>query len=246
MPEAVAKSLGLGGAFLGDGRLERETVDEPADDRAHGELEAKRERDVVEREARRSETVAPPPLGCHENRRLRRGHHQSSAQAVTKRGLDDRKEEELPDRRPGFEREDERVRPDHRRVEDKTAEAERRLETGLHAAPSDKEERDRTDRQHRSRRCRAGLVPSGRVLAEERDLGHRPRQRDQADERDPALELPATTTFLVRHASPLRRSSAHSACSRRSGSPPSACAWRADRCSWIPRFPAATSAFRRR
>ena len=97
-PECVPQSLRLRGAGLRDLALVYEPLDQPGDDRAHHELQPERERDVVDREARRREVLAPPPLRRHEDRGLRDGHRQSSDEPVAKSCFDDREEEELPDR----------------------------------------------------------------------------------------------------------------------------------------------------
>ena len=56
------------------------------------------------------------------------GMQQSADEPVAERRLHDREEEQRADRRPGLEREDERVGPDHRRVEREPGEADAGLQ----------------------------------------------------------------------------------------------------------------------
>ena len=67
-PEPVAQVLGLCGTRLGERRLGPQPVDQPADHEADEDLQAERERDVVEVERRRPELLGTPPLGEEDER----------------------------------------------------------------------------------------------------------------------------------------------------------------------------------
>ena len=69
--ELVAEPFRFRRALVSDGRLLREPVHEPPDDRADGELEPERDRDGLEPEVGRREVVASPPLDSDEHRDLR-------------------------------------------------------------------------------------------------------------------------------------------------------------------------------
>ena len=77
--ELVTEALGFRGAPLRDDHLPTEPVHEPADDRAHRELEPERERDVVEREAPAARN------GRYATTRLRRGSGSARAASQGRR-----------------------------------------------------------------------------------------------------------------------------------------------------------------
>src|SRR5215471_15335071 len=101
---------------------------------------------------------------------------------------------------------------------------------------ADHEENERPDHEDDRRDPGPGLPCPGRV-ARDGDRGEHERDRDEAEERDPALEEPQ----LHRSSS---RASAQRAWRARTASPPSACTASAPRTSGssTPAFPSATMA----
>ena len=220
MPELVAERLRLRSAIMGHRRLLPEPVHEPADDRTDRELQPERHDHGLEPEVGRLEVVASPPFDRHEHRDLRDRKEQAAEQAVAKRGLEDREEEKRPDRRrPRLDREDERVGPDDGRVEHEARETDGRLILARHREPAEQEEEQRSGSEAARDGPRRDFVALRGEVADEGDLDEGPRHGDQPDDRDPALQLPASLLRPGSRVTSSSRASAHSACSRRSGSP---------------------------
>ena len=216
--ELVAQPLGLGRPRLGDRRLAYQEQDEPADDQAQQQLDPDLERDEVGVEVDRRVAVRAQPLEEREHRHARGHDRQRAADAVAESALDERQEHDLPHGCPALVAEDEDVRGDDREVERQRRQADPRLRALAPLAPDDPEEDEAADREREGHEPRL-QEPAGRVVAAQLDLDDRERDRAEADPRDPLLQLPAALRVHAR--SPIR-SSAHSACSRRSGSSPSA------------------------
>ena len=245
VPEPVAQVLGLGGPRLRQRRLGAEAVDQPADHQADEDLQAERERDVVEVERRRPELLGAPPLGEEDERQHDDGDDGPALLPVAERALDHGEVEDPPGRRARLERVDEDERVDDRRVEREREEADPAERLAVERAAREPEERDRSERERRRGRPAPALVAGRVVVADDRHLERRERHREEADPGDPDLRPPEALQLPV-HRSSSSRASAHPACSRSSWSSPSAYGRTASTRLLSAELPAATRAFRRR
>jgi hypothetical protein len=188
-PDLVAQGLGLGRLGARDSRLGAQPVDEPPDDRARHEHDPDREGDVVEVVRVAPEPVDAEPLGEGQDRRAHEREEESASEPVPERGLDERDEEEHPDRRPLLEHEDEDVGADDPYVEDHGREprgpaaALRKIHAGEH------HEDERPDGEDAGRDPGPGLVALGIAGRDGADLDDRERHRADANPGDPEVGL---------------------------------------------------------
>jgi hypothetical protein len=190
--------------------------------------------------------VVAEQLERDEHGHERKRHAHTAAEPVADRALDERDDQQHREQRALLERVEKDVRRHDGRVQQEGDQPDGVRFAGRQRAARGDPQGRRRNREDARGDPDAGLVPGGVLVAEHAELEEREGNTAEADPGHPALDV-AKPLELARHAPrSSMRSSAHTACSRSSGSSDSAYADTARRSTPPPTFPAAISALRRR